>query len=126
MKRDMDLIRNMLLYVEKENEFNEENGVDLGHFPDVNPRLLKSHFKLIRQNGYLNKLTLASGGYILAGEITNEGYDFLDSVRDPEIWRKTKDAAHAAGGFSLRLLGRLATGFLEKKIEEKTGVEISL
>jgi hypothetical protein len=53
-----------------------------------------------------------------------EGCDFLDSVRDPEIWRKTKAGALASGGFTLGLMADLAKGFLRKQIMEKTGIDL--
>ena len=126
MKRDMDLIRDILLQIEEDNEFNEEQSVSTENLSEQNTRIISAHCRLIKQAGYINKLTLASGGYILAGELTNKGYDFVDTIRDEKIWRKTKQAADAAGGFSVHLLSRLAIGFLEKKIEDTTGVEISL
>ena len=126
MKRDMDLIRDLLLHIEQDNEFNEERSIEKEKLSEQNARVISAHCKLLKQAGYINKLTLASGGYILAGELTNQGYDFVDTIRDEKIWRKTKQAVDTAGGFSVRLLGRIATGFLEKKIEDATGVEISL
>ena len=55
---------------------------------------------------------------------TSQGYNLLDSIRDPEIWKKTKQGAAAAGGFTLDLLQALATGFIKKQIKDKTGVEL--
>ena len=56
--------------------------------------------------------------------LTPAGHDFLDSVRDPETWAKTKKAAVGAGGFTLDLLKDLAKGFLKKQIEDRTGVRL--
>jgi hypothetical protein len=52
------------------------------------------------------------------------GHDFLDSIRDPKIWERTKRGAEAAGGFTVDLLKDLATGFIRKQIEERTGVKL--
>jgi len=52
------------------------------------------------------------------------GHDFLDSVRSPEVWKKTKKGAEAAGGFTVDLLKDLAKGFVKKQIEEYTGVKL--
>lgn len=51
-----------------------------------------------------------------------DGHDFLDSIRDPDVWNKTKKGALAAGGFTLNLLNDLAKGFIKKKIEDSTGI----
>ena len=57
-------------------------------------------------------------------QLTWSGHDFVDAVRDDEIWGKTRQGAKAAGGFSVDLLKDLAKGFIRKKIAEHTGVEI--
>jgi hypothetical protein len=56
--------------------------------------------------------------------LTWEGHDFLDAVRDPEIWRKTKIGAEATGSFTFDLVKELAKGFIKTKIEELTGVKL--
>ena len=48
--------------------------------------------------------------------LTWRGHDFLDSVRDPEIWRKTKEGATKAGGFTLDLLMDLAKAIIKAKL----------
>jgi hypothetical protein len=58
--------------------------------------------------------------------LTWAGHDFLDSVRDSEIWRATKEGAQKAGGFSLELLAALAKGLIKKKIEQHTGIQLDL
>ena len=59
-----------------------------------------------------------------AMRLTNSGYDYLDSIRDPKVWRKVKSSAAGAGGFTLELLGDLAKGFIKKQIEDRTGVKL--
>jgi Hypothetical protein (DUF2513) len=55
-----------------------------------------------------------------------DGHDFLDSIRDPEIWRKTKEGAEAAKGFSFDLLKALAKGLIKTQLEQRTGVKLDL
>jgi hypothetical protein len=57
-------------------------------------------------------------------KLTWDGHDFLDSVRDPEIWNKTKDGMKAAGGFTFELLRDLAKGFIRTQIKKHTDIEI--
>lgn len=56
--------------------------------------------------------------------LTWAGHDFIDSVRDPETWAKTKKTAAGAGGFTVDLLKDLAKGLIKKKIEEHTGIKL--
>lgn len=71
--------------------------------------------------GYIQ--LLLSGGLLESSQrsvyrISWAGHEFLDSVRDPEIWRKTKDGATKVGSWSLKLLGEMATGFVRAKAVE--------
>jgi hypothetical protein len=45
-------------------------------------------------------------------------------MRDPEIWRKTKEGASKAGGFTVSLLADLAKGLIRTQIEKHTGVKL--
>jgi len=61
---------------------------------------------------------------VLFDRLSWAGHDFVDSVRSPEVWAKTKKGAEAAGGFTVDLLKDLAKGFIKKQIEDLTGVKI--
>lgn len=54
------------------------------------------------------------------------GHEFLDTVRDPEVWANTKRGAHAIGEFSFDVFRALAKGFVKTKLEQHTGIEVSL
>ena len=69
---------------------------------------------------------MAAQGMVFFGKLTWAGHDFLDAVRDPAIWAKTKAGATAAGGFTFDLLKGLAKGFMKKQIEELMGVQIDI
>ena len=56
--------------------------------------------------------------------LTWDGHDFLDSIRDPVIWNKTKEGAKKAGGFTVSLLADLAKGLIKTQIEKHTGVKL--
>jgi len=58
--------------------------------------------------------------------LTWQGHEYLDNIRDPEIWRQTKSGAEKLGGLSLDILSALAKGLIKKKIEEHTGIKIDL
>jgi hypothetical protein len=49
---------------------------------------------------------------------------FLDSVRNQDVWSKTKEAALAAGGFTIKLLADIAKTVLKKQIEDHTGYDL--
>ncbi|QGN00032.1 DUF2513 domain-containing protein [Methylocystis parvus] len=131
MKRDMDLIRELLLKLEGANvppgvtavispydarlAVNGFDGEEIGH-----------HLRMLVSAGFIEtgNQPFAADGALIFRQIAWEGRDFLDSVRDPEVWGKTKKGALAAGGFTFDLLKDLAKGFLKKQIAERTGVDL--
>lgn len=135
MKRDMDLIRDLLLQIEDGRrsfdlltpEIAEVLGESSeGKLPREQAELLEYHLDLLDSAGLITIKAKLSGAAWQIGQITWAGHDFLDTIRDPAIWRETKAGAKKAGGFSLDLLKALAKGLVKKKIEQHTGVELDL
>lgn len=140
MKRDMDFIRALLLEMEGGTYAfatltNEEAG-NYGLKP-TDERLsadesfrLRHHLTLLQEVGFVEFTPPGRYDYQSAiwkvDRITWKGHDFLDSIRDPAIWAKTKDGATKAGGFTVDILGALAKGFIKKQIQDRTGIEIDL
>ncbi|WP_423357146.1 DUF2513 domain-containing protein [Pseudomonas citronellolis] len=128
MKRDKDLIRELLLAIENldipspGSMYIYPGRFQLEGYDD---QQILYHLKLIADAGYLQ----VSGkqqpidGYMIQG-LTNGGHDFADAIRDPDVWIKTKKGAEAAGGFTLDLLKDLAKGFIRKQIADRTGIEL--
>ena len=88
--------------------------------------MIEYHLALLDEAGLITIHAKLSGAVWQIGQITWAGHDFLDTIRDPAIWRETKAGAKQAGGFSLDLLKALAKGLIKKKIEQHTGVELDL
>lgn len=135
MKRDMDLIRDLLLKIE-----DGQRSFDLltpeiaeilgesseGRQPREQAEQLEYHLNLLVDGGLITIHAKLSGAVWQIGQITWAGHDFLDTIRDPEIWREAKAGVKQAGGFSLELLKALGKGLIKKKIEQHTGVELDL
>ncbi|KPM67345.1 hypothetical protein HB4184_00135 [Pseudomonas putida] len=127
MQRDMDLLRLLLLYLEgastKANSIlvfrNGEPAIQ-GYTDDE----VRYHLNLAVQAGLIDQGGKGPLNGFQFRRLTWSGHDFVDAVRDDEIWGKTRQGAKAAGGFSVDLLKDLAKGFIRKKIAEHTGVEI--
>lgn len=129
MQRNMDLIRELLLKLEaipmRPGEITsitpdaEEIAV-----PGYTTDQIDYHLSQISKAEFIDE----GGARPMVGVgfrcLTPAGHDFLDSVRDPETWAKTKKAAARAGGFTINLLKDLANGFIKKQIEEKTGIKL--
>ena len=130
MKRDMDLIRELLLRLEAY----PAGAGDIFHItPDSSEIQVEGfdfdqidyHLQLIIEVGWVNTggTSAPMVGVFYSG-LTWAGHDFLDSIRGQDIWDKTKKGALDAGGFTVDLLKDLAKGFIKKQIEERTGVKI--
>lgn len=131
MKRDMDLIRELLLKLEAlpirqggvvhialyENDPEDDLRIDGFTFDQI-----EYHLNLIDQAG----LIVGAGNRPMTGilfkSLSWEGHDFLDSIRDPEVWRKTRNGVKEVGGFTFELVKDLAKGFVKKQIEDRTGI----
>jgi hypothetical protein len=134
MKRDMDLVRDLMLKLEV---LPTEEGCE-GRYVHVTSDTegvaiagktaeeIDFHLALILDAGFVDggDVNVVSG--VAFRKLTWSGYDFLDTVRDAAIWRDTKEGAKKAGGFSVDLLVALGKGLIKKKIEQHTGVNIDI
>ncbi|QGA38184.1 DUF2513 domain-containing protein [Burkholderia glumae] len=129
MKRDMDLIRELLLKLES---LPMERGyvliISAGdqelHVQGYDDNQIDYHLSLIKEAGLIDSAGAGSTMGYGFRRLSWAGHDFLDSIRNPDVWTKTKEGALAAGGFTIELLGDLAKGFIKKQIEDRTGVKL--
>lgn len=129
MRRNMDLVRELLLIFEA---IPMEQGDVIYMMPydekirveGFEPDAIVYHTGLLIEAGLIDPGSSRMMEGITFRSLTWAGHDFLDAIRDPEIWAKTKKGAIAAGGFTMDLLRDLAKGFIRKQVEELTGVRI--
>ncbi len=131
MKRDMDLVRELALWLERKDDLAMRKPKDI-QIDGYTFEQIGHHLNRMYEAGLISGEVLRSKSTsdriieVWPFDLSWAGHEFVDSVRDPEIWAKTKAGVQAAGGFSLDLLKAVAKGFLKKKLEQHTGVEISL
>lgn len=112
MKRDMDKVRSVLLAIEElDRPFYLTHGSSPIGGTEGGLEMVE-YLRLLESGGYLDK------GQHATYRLTWEGHEFLDKVRDPEIWRKTKEGAGKVGSWSVKLLADMATGFIRAKATE--------
>lgn len=114
MKRDMELVRQILLKLEQ--------NCNVASFYELNPNEFQaSREELLGHSQLLLDRKLATGqivgGRVLFQGLTWEGHDFLDNSRDSTVWEATMKAA---GGFSfgifVKVLVETATRYALSKI----------
>ena len=105
MKRDMDLVRGILIAgrdAEESLNSNEIHSALDEIFPDgpqwSNEQIFY-HMKIMKEAGLIDANLVPYGdasGAFLNMHVRWEGQEFLDNVRDPSIWEQVKQKAGAA------------------------------
>jgi hypothetical protein len=89
MRRDFDLIREILLQVE---ENNDPTDCIIPEINGYSEEEVTYHINLLWQAGLVDALNMSTGGILsfCAKSLTWEGHEFLDAARNDNAWRKTK------------------------------------
>ena len=95
MKRDMDLIREILLKIE-EHDVNSSS-YDTIEIKEYTSREICEHVRLLESAGLIDGAHYDIAGNVWVQRITWSGYDYLDKVRDDSVWKKTKDVIKEKG-----------------------------
>lgn len=117
MKRDMDLIRQILIHIEELPQAALQNVPD---FEGYTTARVIEHVRLLIDAGLITAIdasTLSGPDYINI-KMTWHGHEFINTIRDPEIWKKTKAGASKVGGWTVGLLAEIATGYIKLKAAE--------
>lgn len=132
LRRDMDMIRDLLLEIEGGKTVFELIDAEIAEClgdgsANIMPKELVAktelHLKLLADAEFIS-LRQLSGGFWQITELHWAGCDFVETIRDPEIWKATKDGAKKAGGFTVELLKDLALGLIKTQVRKHTGVEV--
>jgi hypothetical protein len=86
MKREMELVRTILLEVEAHPDLTPVTLQAPGYTPDQ----VAHHVKLLYQAGLIDatETTSLSGMSWIVNSLTWHGYEFLDAARNEKVWRK--------------------------------------
>jgi len=99
MKRDMGLIREILLQVEARPSVHHW---DLVEIDGRSQEEISYHVKMLADENLLEALdqrTLGPDGFRYAPKfLTARGHDFLDSIRSPSVWKRVKQQLAVVGG----------------------------
>ncbi|MCU9839856.1 DUF2513 domain-containing protein [Ruegeria sp. WL0004] len=120
MKRDLDLIREILLEVEAKSDGRsmvyEYNNLSVEK---------RHHIDLLLGANLLNEVGAVRSSAKKKVHLSWEGHDYLGAIRDKGVWEQTKKAVSETGGSAtLEIFKSLAVGFAKKKISQHTGIDI--
>ena len=127
MKRDMELVRAMLLELaEADHPMNFEEL--LPKRSTLGSREIAAYHvqMLIEEAGLIRGIDAShmQGRDWLHLQLTWQGQDFLDSVRDPTVWQKTKEGALKLGGVSLDVLVGIAKEYAKAEVKKRLGIDL--
>lgn len=100
MKRNLDLIRHILLVIED----SSSDRLTISDFitEEYPENMVSHHLKLLLDCGYIDAVARKSIGapytMFIVHRMTSQGYDYLESVKDKSIWDKTKIKLLEIGG----------------------------
>ncbi len=120
MKRDMDLVRQLLV--------DYESSEDIIYTPskieNFNNEEIMYHLKIMEDAGLLEELYYTEMGYqhkIKGYRLTWTGHDFLEASRDDERWAKAKDTAGKVGVFTIEILKQILTQLIQTQLKQVMG-----
>ncbi|MFC6486352.1 DUF2513 domain-containing protein [Nitratireductor sp. GCM10026969] len=98
----------LLLSIEEQDQGKDDDiGVDA---PGYEPAIVNGHLRLLKEAALSDAYEVPDETdifhYVLT-RLTWRGHEFLDTIRDPEIWRQTKGGVSKIGTASVELFGKL-------------------
>ena len=120
MKRDLNLIRNMLLRIEELNSTKQKITID--SFLDLcaEPALISLHIELLIDSNYIETsepIYCETIKDFLIYRITSDGYDYLDSIRENSIWERTENMLFKVGGSAaLNVVKDIAVSIIKTRL----------
>lgn len=117
MKRDMDLVRLMLLKVEEHPHGFAPDDLALDGYTQEQ---IGYHAKLLGEAGLVDATDVTCMGdpspAAIIVSLTWQGYEFLESARDVRVWDEAKARLAKVGSVSLPVLQALLTRIIEASL----------
>jgi len=119
MKRDMELVRDLLLAIERDPKFDgtkwlsptkpEDFGITNHSMQEVSYDLA-----MLIEEGFIKGKT--GMDVVVINKLTWKGHEFLDDTRDPDIWDKTKERARGLTSVGIAFMWELAKAEIKTKL----------
>ena len=115
MKRDMELVRELLLYFEAKTEVPGMHGADV-HIDGYTEDQIGLHLNIMAEAGLLvcepfrSKTNPDRIIRTFVFDLSWKGHEYLDTIRDPKVWKRTKSVLGRVGNWSFGLALDVAKG----------------
>lgn len=130
MKLELDLVRQLLLFLEQRDTHNAIRYTDI-QIEGYSSQQIGYHLNRMFEAGFISGEAIRSNTtperivQVIPFDLTWKGHEFLDAVRDPEIWKKTKQGAQTAGAAGIEFLWGIATAYGKHVIKDKLGIDLA-
>lgn len=119
--RDVLLSCEELLKIDEDGYMNSLSHEELGQaLPNYKTEEIIYTVVKLKEAGFLDvKVTKAFGNILVdvrIYDITFNGHEFLNDIRDDKNWKKVKDIAKAVGAFSINMIAQIAVGVIQTNI----------
>ena len=124
MKRDMELIRDILVAIE---ECDDPHGPGRLESPHHNPSVVTYHIGLLVDAGYVRATDASThqGHTFLVKGLTMQGHDLAASLQDPDVWSETKaKLGDRFGRAALEVVAAAAVAVAKDQIKRITGLDL--
>jgi hypothetical protein len=118
MKLNYDCVRSVLLTVEKSKTIDEELNLNpltvetiFEQLPKYEDNEILYTIEKLKEAGYINAALQLAAGHFIDGAVsstTYSGHEYLDNIREPDVWRKVKAMLKNAGATTLPLISQAA------------------
>lgn len=118
MKRDMELVRKILIAIEDYDQPNRPIAI-ASLLPDSPADQVNHHSVLLYDSGFISGQVRHpnTGSYILVTALTWEGHEFLDAIRNDTVWHKTKEFMKEKGlTLPLEVIKSVAIDLIGKQV----------
>ncbi|MEZ8040170.1 DUF2513 domain-containing protein [Vibrio sp. 1F263] len=120
MKRDMDLIRRLVLFIE---EKEDDYPITKPPFEGYTDQEFEEHYHLLFEAGLVRCETISSGSTpsrivrVIPFSLTWEGHDFADAIKNETIWKKAKESIiPQIGGLPFDVLKAVLIGMCKEAV----------
>lgn len=119
MKRDLDLVKSILLAIEADEEADGRKWVTLGRIDDYSPEQVHYHVGLLHEAGLVKALCIPDNlgpPRWQPERLTWYGHEFLDSARNETLWAEAKKQMKNMGNFSFQILSQILIDLAKREI----------
>jgi len=115
MNRNMELIRSLLLEIEKQPD--RHTWFSLGLEGSTREEI-DHHLLLLQDAGFIHLTRKTSSGEetVFSGRLTWQGHEFLEAIRPDERWERLKAAMSDAGGFVTEVAMALVISWMKTEL----------